>query len=70
MARMPYRRFLFWNALGGTLFATTIVMLGYTAGSQYTRVSHVIGKGGLAALGVVLVAAVGAHFYRSYKRSH
>lgn len=65
MGRMPYGRFLFWNALGGTLFATTIVMVGYTAGSQYTRVSHLIGQGGFAVLGVVLVAAVGTHFYRS-----
>jgi len=52
MGRMPYGRFLFWN-------------VGYTAGSQYTRVSHLIGQGGFAVLGVVLVAAVGTHFYRS-----
>lgn len=47
MGRMPYRRFLLWNALGGTLWASTVVLVGYFAGSQYKRVEQLFGRASL-----------------------
>lgn len=57
-SRMPYRRFLFWNALGGLLWAPSFVGLGYLAGRSYRRVEHYAGRAGLVLL--VLVAMVAA----------
>ena len=34
-ALMPYRRFLFFNALGGIVWGTGCVLLGYVAGDSY-----------------------------------
>ena len=53
MGRMPYQRFLFWNALGGTVWATAVVLAGYEAGARYRVVVRALGQAGL----VVAVAA-------------
>jgi membrane-associated protein len=58
MSRIHYGRFLAWNALGGAVWATAFVILGYLAGSQYTTIEHYanyIGLGLLAAIGVFLL---------------
>ncbi len=55
MARMPYRRFLSWNVLGGLSWGVTVVLLGYAAGASYARVEKVFGP---AAAGVVLLIAL------------
>ena len=57
MSRVGYGKFLAWNALGGTLWATAFVVLGYLAGTQYHRIEHYanyIGLGLLVAIGVFL----------------
>ena len=46
-SRMPWRRFLFWNALGGTAWAATIGSLAYVLGRS--------ASGSLAAVGFVAV---------------
>jgi membrane protein DedA with SNARE-associated domain len=56
MTRMPYRRFLAWNALGGVTWATTVVLAGYAAGSAWRTAAHALGTAGTV-LGVVVVAA-------------
>ncbi|TAL13162.1 MAG: phosphatase PAP2 family protein [Frankiales bacterium] len=68
MGRMPYRRFLLWNAVGGLLWASTVVLVGYAAGAQYKRVEQLFGRAsllvGLAVLvlgGAVLLARSIAH---------
>ncbi len=55
MSRLPYGRFLAWNVLGGALWATAFVILGYLAGSQYRRIEHYANLIGLA----LLVAVAG-----------
>ena len=61
VSRMPYRRFLFWNALGGIIWAPGIVGLGYLAGRSYRRVEHYAGRAGLVLLLLAaMVAAVAA----------
>jgi membrane-associated protein len=58
MSRLPYGRFLAWNALGGATWATAFVVLGYLAGSQYQRIergANYFGLGLLAAIVAFLV---------------
>ena len=52
--RLPWRRFLFWDAIGGSLWATYAAALGYFGGSQF---EHNLWKPLLVALGTgVLIA--------------
>jgi membrane-associated protein len=54
VSRMPYRRFLLYNTLGGIAWGTTFCLVGYLAGNSYRVVAHRIGMGG-----VVVTVAVG-----------
>ena len=59
-ARMPYARFLAYNAAGGIAWGTVVVLLRYAASASYTKVEKAIGRGSaLAALVVVLAALLG-----------
>jgi membrane protein DedA with SNARE-associated domain len=59
-ARMPYPRFLAFNAAGGLAWGAAVVLLGYAAGASYARVEQSFGRGVavvvLALVVVVLVA--------------
>jgi membrane-associated protein len=57
LSRMPYRRFLAWNAAGGLLWGTGVVLAGYLAGDSYMRVQEDLGRFSTAPLAVALVAA-------------
>ena len=63
MSRINYGRFLAWNALGGLLWASTFVILGYLAGSQYTRIEHYANYIGLA-----LLVGIGSLLYLRHRR--
>jgi len=56
--RMPYRRFLPWNALGGLVWGVAVVLAGYLAGASYKAVEHWLGTGAAAAVGVLAIAAI------------
>ena len=58
MSGMRYRTFLAYNALGGILWGTTYVMIGYAAGTSYAAVAKTVGIYSLAILGVAVVAVV------------
>jgi len=70
MSRMPYRQFLAWNALGGTVFAGTVVLAGYTAGNQYARVAHLLGSAGLLLLAGLIAATLIAAAVRGRRARH
>ena len=56
MSRMPYRRFLVFNALGGLAWGVTFTLVGYLAGNSYAVVEKTVGRAGaLVTLAVVLV---------------
>jgi len=57
-ARMPYRRFLPWNALGGLLWGVATVLVGYLAGNSYAAVAHRVGQGSAFAVAAVAVVAL------------
>lgn len=58
MVRMPYRRFLFFNIIGGIAWACTFVLLGYAAGASWRRVERIAGRASLVLLIVILGALI------------
>jgi membrane-associated protein len=64
MSRLPYGRFLAWNALGGLLWACAFTVLGYLAGSQYARIEHYANYVGLA-----LLVGIGVLVYVRHRRA-
>jgi membrane-associated protein len=64
MSRLHYGRFLAWNVLGGVVWATGFVILGYLAGSQYQRIEHYANLIGLA-----LLVAIAAFFVVRRRRN-
>jgi membrane-associated protein len=49
---MPYRRFLLFNAIGGTLWAVAVVVAAYLAGASWHRVQTYLGEAGIAVASV------------------
>jgi membrane-associated protein len=58
-ARMRYRTFLLWNALGGTTWATAFILIGYLAGTAWQRVENYANNAGYIFFGAILVAVIG-----------
>jgi membrane protein DedA with SNARE-associated domain len=64
-ARMPYGRFLVFNAAGGLAWGVAVVLLGYAAGASYARVEKVVGRdAALVVLAIVVVGLVAWHVTR------
>ena len=61
MNKMHWPRFLFWNALGGICWATSIGVGVYIAGHAFEKV---LGVGGIVAAGVVSGALVGVFVWK------
>ena len=57
-SRMPYRRFLFWNAVGGLAWGATFCLVGYLAGNSYEAVERQIGLWGAVGTASLVVAVV------------
>jgi membrane protein DedA with SNARE-associated domain len=56
-ARMPYLKFLAFNASGGIIWGATVVLAGYYAGASYKPIEQTVGRGGaLVVLGLALTA--------------
>lgn len=56
IARMPYRRFLPFNAAGGVSWAATMVLLGYLAGASYHLVERIVGRASVLLVLLVVLA--------------
>lgn len=57
-SRMPYLRFLGFNAAGGLVWGLGFTLLGYLAGASYQRVAQYAGWASEAILAAVVVAVV------------
>lgn len=57
-ARMPYRRFLVFNAAGGLIWAVGVTLLGFVAGAGYHSAERVVGTASEVILVVVVLAGV------------
>jgi membrane protein DedA with SNARE-associated domain len=72
-AKMPYRRFLAFNAAGGLTWGTGFVLLGYLAGNSYASVEKTVGRGvALAVLALALLALLAWRIrrHRAERESH
>jgi membrane protein DedA with SNARE-associated domain len=58
MTRMPYRRFLVFNAIGGAVWAVAVAIAGYLAGASWQRVQTYLGNVGLLVLAGFVVAVL------------
>ena len=67
MARLPYRTFFFFNALGGTLWAVACVLGGYVAGEAIGR--YVTSFGYVILGAAVLAVVVGVVHHRRKRTS-
>ena len=54
MNRVPYRTFLKWNAAGGIVFSTVVVLLGYGFASQLTKLEAALKYWAIAFLTIVI----------------
>lgn len=66
-ARMPYRRFLVFNALGGIVWGAVVVALGYAAGASYKSIEGYLGQGSAALVAVVVVLALAIWAIRRHR---
>ena len=57
-SRMPYPRFVAWNAAGGFVWGVAFVALGYFAGNSYQSVAKTVGRDVAAGAAIVLVFAL------------
>jgi membrane protein DedA with SNARE-associated domain len=67
MAHMPYKRFLFFNALGGIVWGITFTTLGFQAGESYHKVERQAGRGAAIAVAVVVIVLLLVWRIRSHR---
>jgi membrane-associated protein len=67
-ARMPYARFLVFNALGGLTWGIGFVVLGFVAGNSYEAVARAVGREIAVVIAAAAVAALIAWRFRARKR--
>jgi membrane protein DedA with SNARE-associated domain len=58
VSRMPYPRFLLFNALGGLVWGVTYCLVGYLAGNSYQVVEQRVGSAGAVATALVVIGAL------------
>ncbi|WP_162245189.1 DedA family protein [Geodermatophilus sp. Leaf369] len=69
VARMRYRTFLAWNAVGGVLWGVAAVAIGYLAGASWETVATQVGRGGAIVVGAVVVVGVVVWKVREHRRA-
>lgn len=67
-SEMAYRKFLFWNALGGVVWGSLFVTLGYLAGDSYHRIEKLVGRGFAVGFALVVVTALVVWRIRSERK--
>lgn len=68
VSRLPYRKFLLFNAAGGTIWGVGFVLLGYVAGSAYARVEHLVGTALAVLIAALVVVALAVWVWRKRRR--
>lgn len=63
MNHVPYRTFLKWNAAGGIVFSTIVVVLGYEFADKLAKLEHALKYWAIGFLAVV----IGVIFYLKHK---
>ncbi|MGF1429370.1 DedA family protein [Kitasatospora sp. LaBMicrA B282] len=68
VSRMPYGRFLLFNAAGGLLWGVGYTLLGFAAGTAYARVEHLVGTVLAVVVGALVLLAIGVWAWRRRQR--
>jgi membrane-associated protein len=68
MSRMPYGRFLVFNAAGGIIWGVGVTLLGFFAGASYKSLVHRLGQIS-ALLAVLLLAGAAFALWRHRRKS-
>lgn len=68
-ARMPYRTFVVYNAIGGVIWGVGYCLLGYLAGSAYAVIEREVGTGVAIAIAVLVLAVIAVLLLRRHRRS-
>lgn len=68
LSRMRYRTFLLFNATGGILWGSVVVVLGFLAGASYATVERSVGRDAAIAVAAVVVVAVIVWRVRAHRR--
>ena len=63
-SKMPYSRFLLYNAAGGITWGIAFVLIGFFVGANWRVVEHWIGRGSLIIGGVAILLYAGAGLWR------
>jgi membrane protein DedA with SNARE-associated domain len=67
-SRMPYGRFLAYNAAGGMVWGIGFVLLGFLAGNSYEAVAQAVGRDLAVVIAIVAVAGLIVWHVRSRRR--
>jgi membrane protein DedA with SNARE-associated domain len=67
-ARMPYPRFLAFNAAGGLVWGVGFTVIGYLAGNSYKTVEKTVGRGAAIAVAAVVLIALAVWRIRAHRR--
>lgn len=67
-SRMPYGRFLAYNAAGGLVWGIGFVLLGFLAGNSYEAVAKAVGQELAIVIAAVAVVALAVWHFRSRRR--
>jgi membrane protein DedA with SNARE-associated domain len=68
-ARMPYPKFLAWNAIGGIAWGVAVVLLGYAAGLSYKSIEGRFGTTVAFVLAGLIVIGIGVWAVRRHLRA-
>ncbi len=66
-SKMPYRRFIVWNAIGGLTWGIGFVLVGFLAGNSYQTVATRAGRGTAIIVAVIAVLAFAVWRIRNHR---
>jgi membrane-associated protein len=64
-SRMPYKRFLVFNAIGGVMWGTACVLLGFFAAHSIGTITHALGLTSAVIIALIVIALVWAWHRRT-----
>jgi membrane protein DedA with SNARE-associated domain len=67
-ARLPYPKFLVFNALGGIAWGIGFTLGGFFVGQAFEHVAHLLGQGLAAAVAVAAIIAIAVWAVRRHRR--
>ncbi|GAA3127628.1 membrane protein DedA with SNARE-associated domain [Kribbella aluminosa] len=68
MSGMRYLKFLTFNAAGGIVWGTAVVLLGYLAGNSYSKVEKTFGRAAALVVAGIVVIVIIAWRIRKHRR--